>query len=402
MAKVRQVGIRKLKKGMYVVDTAQDGELESPLYSVEGYILHDGEGEKLAKRGFSFACIDEVLSVVLPVPDLEQTLSAVTATEIPRFTSSVSVQKELVKAYDLHNQAVEAAKQMHATLDVGLSASCVRTIQDVLRGSIESLERNENAMLSMARLKATDEYTFTHSINVAMYAVVLGRRLHIKEHFLPDLALAGFFHDIGKILVPQGILHSPRKLDPESLRIMQGHTLLGGEFLEEYSKVSSIVHVGAMEHHERCDGTGYPMGKKEKDISLVGKILAVVDVYDALTSKRCYKKAFTPSKSLAIMYNTKDNDFAPGFMEAFIDALGVYPVGSIVKLSNNYIAVVIEHNPSFPLQPKVVTLIDAFGGKVAYPKVVNLEIHRSISIVEPMIALPYPLDLRETILNARP
>lgn len=401
MAKVRQVGILKLKKGMYVVDTTQDEALEPPLYSVEGYILHDDEGNKLAKRGFAFACVDEVLSAVLPEPDLEQDLAAATATKIPRFPSRVSMQKELVKAHDLHNQAVEAAKQMHATLDAGLSASCVRMIQDILRGSIESLERNENAMLSMARLKAADEYTFTHSVNVAMYAVVLGRRLHVKESFLPDLALAGFFHDIGKILVPQGILHSPRKLDPDSLRIMQGHASLGGEFLEHYSKVPPIVRVGATEHHERCGGKGYPLGKKEKDISLVGKILAVVDVYDALTSKRCYKNAFTPSKSLSIMYKNKDNDFAPGFMEAFIDALGVYPVGSIVKLSNNYIAVVTEHNPDLPLQPKVVTLIDAFGDKVDYPKVLNLEIHSSISIVEPMIALPRRLDLHETILNAR-
>lgn len=402
MPKVRQVGILKLKKGMYVVDTTQGQELQPPLYSVEGYVLRNDEGKRLAKKGFAFACVDEVLSAVLPEPDLEQDLCAPLATDIPRFSPRVNIQDELIKAQDLHHQALEAAKHMHATLDAGLNAACVRMIQNILRGSIESLKRNENAMLSMARLKAADEYTFTHSVNVAMYAVVLGRRLHIKEDFLPELALAGFFHDIGKILVPHGVLHCPGKLDPESLRIMQGHAALGGELLEQYSLVSPIVLAGALEHHERCNGAGYPLGKKEPEISLVGKILAIVDVYDALTSKRCYKGAYTPAKSLSIMYQKKDADFSPGFMEAFIDALGVYPVGSLVKLSNNYIAVVIEQNPGLPLKPKVVTLIDAFGDKVDYPKVLNLEIHGSISIVEPVVALPCAMDLYETVLNARP
>lgn len=402
MPKVRQIGIHKLKKGMYVVDTTKGHGLRPPLYSVEGFVLDSDEGEKLAQKGFAFACVDEVLSHVLPEPDIEQDLCAALATEIPRFSPCVSLQKELVKAQELHQQAIAAAKRMYAALDAGLDVGCIRLIQDVLRGSIESLQRNENAMLSMARLKAVDEYTFTHSVNVAMYAVVLGRRLHVKEQSLPDLALAGFFHDIGKILVPQGILHCPSKLDPDSLHIMQGHAALGGEFLENYSRVLPIVRVGAMEHHERCNGKGYPLGKKGEEISLVGKILALVDVYDALTSKRCYKAAYTPAKSLSIMYKVKDTDFSPGFLEAFIDALGVYPVGTLVKLSNSYIAVVTEHNPDHPLRPKVVTVMNALGQRAAHHKMVDLAMHRNISIVEPVVALTCDLDLQEIVLNARP
>lgn len=403
MAKLRQVDVMKLKRGMYVADTMRGHRLTPPVYSVEGFILSPNEAKELHDRGFLYAFINESRSVVLPDPDVEIRIPPglpLDSPEVPALVQTASYQDEVRRAQELHVQALAAAKHMHAAIEAGLSESAISSIEDVLVDSIESLKRNENAMLSIARLKSVDEYTFTHSVNVAMYAVVLGRRLNIKDSFLIDLALAGFFHDIGKILVPPELLNYPGKLTGEKLQTMQSHAELGRMFLEHYPSVPDIARIGAMDHHERSNGSGYPLQKTHDDISLVGRILAVADVYDALTSKRCYKEAYTPSKSLSIIYKDRETHFSPGFVEAFIEALGVYPVGSLVRLSNNYLAVVIEQNEGLALKPKVVTIIDAFGDKIEYPRLLNLEVHTSISIVEPVLNPPVNIDLEKAVLFA--
>lgn len=403
MAKLRQVDVLKLKRGMYVADTLRGHRLTPPIYSVEGFILSDTEAKELRERGFLYAFVNEARSVVLPEADLEVVIPTglpLDSPDVPRFVQTVSYQDEVRKAQELHVQALAAAKHMHATLEAGLNESAISAIEDILVQSIESLKRNENAMLSIARLKHVDEYTFTHSVNVAMYAVVLGRRLNIKDSLLSDLAMAGFFHDIGKILVPPEILNHPGKLTGEKLQVMQSHAELGHMFLEHYPGVPAIARTGAVDHHERSNGSGYPSQKTHDDISLVGRILAVADVYDALTSERCYKTAYTPSKSLSIIYKDRQAHFSPGFVEAFIEALGVYPVGSLVKLSNNYLAVVIEQQAGLALKPRVVTLVDAFGDKIDYPRLLNLEVHTSISIVESVLSLPVDIDLEKAVLYA--
>lgn len=414
MGKIRQIDVVKLKKGMYVVDTLRGHKLTPPVYSVEGFILGPAEGKALRQRGFLYAFVNEARSVVDLEPDLEVNIPAedltdqqfdllpkpLDAPDVPLYVQTISYQEELRRAQELHVQALAAAKQMHETLEAGLSENIVASIEDILKNSIESLKRNENALLSIARLKAVDEYTFTHSVNVAMYAVVLGRRLNIKDSFLADLAMAGFFHDIGKILVPQDILQYPGKLGEEQLKIMRNHADLGRVFLEHYPSVPDIARTGAIDHHERSDGSGYPLGKEHDEISLVGRLLAVVDVYDALTSRRCYKDAYTPAKSLSIMYQSREEQFSPGFVESLIEALGVYPVGSLVRLSNNYTAVVIEQKEGLALKPKVVTLIDAFGDKIDYPRLLNLEVHSSITILESVLSLPVEIDLEAAVFYA--
>lgn len=404
MSKIRQVDVSKLKRGMYVVDTMRGQVLAPPVYSVEGFILSSTEGIELHKRGFTCAFINEARSVILPDADVEVVVDpcvALDSPEVPLISHTSSYQDEVRKAQELHVQALAAARHMHDTLEAGLSESAIQSIHGVIKGTIESLKRNENALLSIARLRNADEYTFTHSVNVAMYAVVLGRRLRVAEDSLEDLALAGFFHDIGKILVPPDVLNYPGKLSADKLESMKAHAELGRMFLEHYPGVPAIARTGAMDHHERSDGSGYPLRKKTDEISLVGRILAVVDVYDALTSKRCYKNAITPAKSLSIMYQNKERDFSPGFMEAFIEAMGVYPVGSLVRLSNNYLGVVVEQNSGAALKPNVVTLIDAFGDKISYPKLLSLEVHSSISILEPVLSLPVSIDLEQAVLYAK-
>lgn len=398
MTSIKRVNTTALQKGMFVIDREKGQVLVPPIYSVEGYILSSEEGERLHKAGFLYAFIDPERSTSAADWDIEIDTEN---TEPISFYQTVSMQEEFVRAQQLHSQALESARALTEMVATGISESNVHHIQTILEESIESLKRNENALLSLIKLKAVDEYTFAHCVNVAILAVVLGRRLHVHERSLPDLAMAGFFHDIGKLLIPPEILNYPGKLFGKQMDIMRSHVQLGSLFLQNYPQIPMIVKIGAIEHHERHGGTGYPLQKKGDDISLVGKILAIVDVYDALSSKRCYKGALSPVTCLSILYKDKENEYATGFVEALIAALGVYPTGSLIKLSNSYLAVVTEQNDESPLKPKVVTLVDAFGDKVTHPKLLDLTVHRNISIVEPVITLPFKVDVEQAILYAR-
>lgn len=387
---------------MYVLDTLRGQELAPPVYSAAGFILNADEGQELKEQGFLYAYIDVERSMAVPAADLEvdvlQQQRNLTSAE-NRIFPTVSYQDEVRSAQSVHVQALNAAHNMHEILKSGMEKGAVDSIYTVMQGTIDSLKRNENALLSITRLRKADEYTFTHSVNVAMYAVVLGRRLCVQDAFLPDLALAGFFHDIGKMMVPHDVLNFPGKLSANSYKIMRGHPELGRIFLERYPDIPEIVKTGVIEHHERYDGSGYPRQKKHDEISLVGKILAVVDMYDALSSKRCYKNAYTPSQSLSILYKIRETDFAPGFVENFIDALGVYPVGSLVLLSDKSLAVVTEQHPALSLKPKVVLLVNARGGRIVHPQLLDLAEQSKISIVESVARLPMPMDLEHIVLQ---
>lgn len=394
MSPFKKVPIAELKPGMYVIDTQKGQRLAPPAFSVEGYILNSGESERLRMLGYQYAHVDEARF-------MEPAADASANTVETLFMLSVSLQEEIEKARRLHHQAVESARAMRLQVSKGITQAAMQNIRNVLNEAIESLKRNENALLIMGKLRTADEYTFVHSVNVAMLSVVIGRRLKLSEAELMDVALAGFFHDIGKMLVPQDILNYPGKLSPEQYQIVKGHAELGCIFLDHCPQMSAVVGKGAIDHHERYDGSGYPAGKKGEAISLVGRILAVADVYDALSSRRCYKTALPPAKALAIIYASKDRDFSPGFVEAFIESMGVYPSGSLVRLSNNYLAVVVEQCANAPLKPKVVTLVDSFGDVIGKPKILDLLVHRNISIAEPLLNLPCPVDVEWAIQNAR-
>jgi len=148
-----------------------------------------------------------------------------------------------------------------------------------------------------------DKYTHTHSNNVSKYAIKVGKELDFSDSFLEELEIAALLHDVGKIGIPDEVLNKPGKLTDEEYKIIQSHTLIGGKLLSEIDFLSKNIPLGALEHHEKLDGTGYPYNKKGNEISLFGKLLAVVDIYDALTAKRVYKEPWPKEKVLNILKN---------------------------------------------------------------------------------------------------
>jgi len=306
---------------------------------------------------------DEARAAMLKDPEmlLDVSIGEPAESETPAVevsSAKVSLQDELRRVDKLYGEALNYAHGFISDIKNGKPFD-FHDATPMVSGFIDSVFRNESAAAAISKLKAFDEYTYTHCINVAILAVILGKKLGYSRDKLELLGIAGIFHDAGKAVIPERILNKPDKLTDAEMNVMRTHPLRGYQILREQAGIPEEVLRGCLEHHEKFDGSGYPRGLKGEQISDFSRLLTVVDVYDALTSRRVYKEPMPPSKVLAMMYKWRVTDFHPNVVEEFIKSLGVYPVGSFVKLSTGNHAVVVDHNLTNPLRPMVRVAYDA-------------------------------------------
>ncbi len=355
---VRKIPSKELQVGMYIVDVDRRW-VEKPVFDL-GIVLRTQEEVENFKKLFKYVWIDTERSKVVPrevevkeegMPEVEEVVQ-----EDP-----VEFEKELERAKVVYQEAKRVVKDVLSSARFG-EALKVDAVRKVAEEVVESVLRNTRALVSLSRLKSYDEYTFQHSVNVGVLAVSLGRRAGLKEEDLYRLSFGALLHDIGKMRVPERILNKPGKLTPEEFEVMKKHTILGFKILADQEGVDGGEVLPALEHHERISGEGYPLGKKNGAISLFGRISAIVDVYDAITSDRVYHKGLTPYEALSRMYSWVDRDFDKKLFEIFVKTVGIYPVGSVVVLSNGMIGIVEKQNPNL-LRP-VVKVVKVKGNFV--------------------------------------
>lgn len=249
---------------------------------------------------------------------------------------------------DLRNQTIKGVKnvfinterkmyQKDAEQELALPLELVEKI-------IDEILDNKNMMINMIDLKVFDEYTFYHSVNVAVLSIVVGATLNLNRLELYKLGMAALLHDIGKVFVPKSILEKNGKLTDEEFAQMKKHSELGYSYLKDKYNIPVHSYVGVLQHHERYDGKGYPYGKKGEDISLFGRIISVADVYDALTSDRPYRKAMLPSEAMEYIMGNSGTMFDPQIVKIFLKKVAAYPVGTVVRLSNGWSGLVIENH----------------------------------------------------------
>lgn len=274
----------------------------------------------------------------------------------------------------------------------------VEPLSSVVNHIMGSVQRNPDALLCMKTLQKADAYSFAHCVNVSTLAVVFGHYLGYNEENVRLLGLAGMLMDIGKQFVPAGIVNAPRRLNPDEMVLMQKHSRLGYEALLKNKAIPESVRLAVLEHHERLDGSGYPDGKKGGEISEMGLILAILDVYDALSSNRPYRKAIAPTEAMTTVYGMCGTAFDTTFTKEFIKCIGVYPAGSFVRLSSGEFGVVCE-NDKRSLNKPCVLAVGREGGRFLYSqaRMINLEDHPTVTIRTHLNPQDYNFDCRKAL-----
>jgi putative nucleotidyltransferase with HDIG domain len=272
-------------------------------------------------------------------------------------------------------------------------------VNQVVSNMTDSVLRNPDALTSLSRLKKFDEYTFYHSVNTSILAMSLGRDLGFERNALHQIGVGTLLHDIGKTKIPSELLNKPGRFEPHEMEIMKQHVLRGVEVLTTTTGLGDSYLHPALEHHERVDGTGYPHRRVRSELSQFGLMAAVVDIYDAITSDRCYHKGRVAHEALQFLYRLAlEGHLDASLVQRFIHVVGVYPVGSVVELNTGEVAIVKQIHHHVPLAP-VVFLVKSAGNTIlSNPRELDLVAqietpHRKItSILDPKQAGIDPTD----------
>lgn len=232
-----------------------------------------------------------------------------------------------------------------------IDAESMHSLEKTSAELVKGLTVNNNLLVNIVDLKMYDDYTYHHSLSVAVMALAIGMQLGLTTSQLQNLTLSGLLHDIGKVAVPIEIINKPSRLTPEEFEIVKCHPMNAGVSLWKRLLVPADVYLGIISHHERFDGTGYPNHLVGKNIPLFGRILAVADVYDALTSQRSYRAPAPPNEAVEYIMGGIGSAFDEDIVKAFLHKVAAYPVGVKVRLSNDEIGTVLKNYPERPLRP---------------------------------------------------
>jgi HD-GYP domain-containing protein (c-di-GMP phosphodiesterase class II) len=288
-----------------------------------------------------------------------------------REVAPVSMGVELERAAKICLQSKQAVISMFQEARMGKSVD-TNGARQLVEEISDSVARNPGALISLARLKTVDDYTYMHSVAVCAMMVSLAKQLGLDEEQTRLAGMAGLMHDLGKALMPMEVLNKPGKLSEAEFNIIKTHPVEGHRMLLTGSDVHPLVLDVCLHHHEKTDGSGYPKGLKDAEISLFAKMGAVCDVYDAITSNRPYKLGWDPAESLRKMAEWAQGHFDAKVFQAFVKSLGIYPIGSLVKLTSGRLGVVVEQTGKSLTMPVVKVFFSTKSNMRIVPELVDL------------------------------
>ncbi|WP_313407113.1 HD-GYP domain-containing protein [Stutzerimonas kunmingensis] len=350
----RRVAVARLELGMYVCEL--DRPWNETNFAFQGFPLLKPAEIHALRNCCEYVYVDDTRRVRLqhdaPVPVVGPRVRK----PIQRPQQALSTEVEEARAAYLDGSRL--IEQVLADVQHGRVID-TRACHGAVKRNLASMLRNESAMLWLIRLKNKDLYTSLHCLSVSIMAMGFGNHLGLQDDKLQLLGMAGLLHDVGKMRIDPEILNKPGKLTAEEFEVIKRHPVFGLEALRAQPGIPEAALHAAYGHHERLDGTGYPLGSGPAQISYMTRIITIVDAFDAITSHRAYDCARPVQSAFEILRSASGRQFDEDLVSEFIRWLGAFPVGTLVELHTGEVAVVVEKHRQYQLRPRVVVLRDA-------------------------------------------
>ncbi|HTN72996.1 MAG TPA: HD-GYP domain-containing protein [Methylomirabilota bacterium] len=392
---IKKIKVEQMKPGIFVHDF-NCGWLHHPFLKNRLKIATEKEIEQVIHHQIREVYIDTDKGLDVDDAPTKPEVDREIQTEITKIDpppaqerGRVALGEEVVRAKKLLAEVKQSTKILMDDVKLGkqLDMDQAATLVDKMTDSVLN---NSAALISLARIKNKDEYTYQHCIAVSALCIAFGEYLRLDDKKVKALGIGGLLHDIGKVRIPLEILNKPGPLSEKEFEIMKEHVMHGDCILRQTGNIEEDSICVTAHHHERLDGTGYPKGLKGDEISPFGQMAAIVDIYDALTSERCYKNPMAPTVALRKLYEWSDNYLNRELVERFIAHLGIYPVGSVVRLQSGFIGVVIDHGEKGLLYPVVRALYDTRKERVVFPFDIDLAKQRTDERADEVVGCEAP------------
>lgn len=399
----KQIHITDLKIGMYVAELDRPW-LESP-FLFQGFVVEDDAILKSVTDLCEYVVIDNEKgddADVVMKPKISGPAVVIDFKTRKPVPVTTTFHEEIKQAKIAHKRARTQIDTMFQDARMGRIID-VSGAKEVVSGMVDSIVRNPDAQLWLSNLRKRDEYTAIHSMNVCIFALSFARYLGFNTEEMNEIGIGALMHDIGKMRVPLEILNKEGKLTKEEREIVKQHPQHGLDILKDSKGLPDSTIEVVYSHHERKQGTGYPQGLVETQIHLFARIVAIVDVYDAITSDRVYHHGMNTLDALKNMFKWRENDLDSELVEKFIQCLGIYPIGSLVQLNTGEVGIVLSMAPGKNLVPIVMLVCDKDKQVVTPPRVLDLsqfskeKCDSPIEINKVLEANSYGIDLFEYI-----